>query len=125
MAGAKVPWGEELKRARAIAVARAKEAKVEEADTDAFDLSIEECYVRLVVAMFASGCGLGMGVMPDGMALWIRLRMPAESTDPRAGHVAFVAHNDPQTVWQKAVQALESSAQSNWWKPDRYAKPPS
>ena len=115
---------EELKKAREVAVARGKARVEEDLPTDAFDLSLEECYVRLVIAMFASGVGLGMGVMPDGMAIWIRLRVPTESSDPRAGHVAFVAHSDPTTVFQKAVQALEASAQSNWWKPDRFASPP-
>ena len=74
--------------------------------------------------MYTSGVGVGLGVMPDGMAIWIRLRVPEKSKDPRAGQVAFVAHNDPEVVWQKAVQALESSVTSNWWKPDRFASPP-
>jgi len=119
----KMPWDEELKDARKAAVARAKEETQPDEPTDAFGLTVEECYVRLAVSMFASGLGLGMGVMPDGMALWIRLRMPSKAKDPRAGMVAFVAHTDPLIVWQKAVQALESSAQSNWWKPDRFATP--
>lgn len=121
----KMPWDEELKKARGIAVARAKEEAKPEEPTDAFNLSVEECYIRVVISMFASGVGVGMGVMPDGMALWVRLRMPAQSKDPRAGRVAFVAHSDPQIVWQKAVQALESPADSNWWKPDRFAAPAS
>lgn len=123
MAATKYPWDEQIAGARKAAVARAKAEKEAEEPSDAFNLTIEECYVRILVAMFALGVGVGLGVMPDGMAIWIRLRMPAKAEDPRAGHVAFVAHSDPQTVWQKAVQALESSAQSNWWKPDRFATP--
>lgn len=119
----KMPWDAELKDARKAAVERAKEAVVEEAPTDAFGLTVEECYIRILVAMFTSGVGVGLGVMPDGMAIWIRLRVPEKATDPRAGHVAFVAHSDPQVVWQKAVQALESPVESNWWKPDRFASP--
>ena len=119
----KMPWDDELRAAQKTAVARAKEEAAPEEPSDAFSLSIEECYVRIVIAMYTSGIGLGLGVMPDGMALWIRLRVPTKSKDPRAGHVAFVAHNDPAVVWQKAVQALESSVGSNWWKPDRFAQP--
>jgi len=119
----KAPWDDLLTTARKAAVARAKAEAAPEEQTDAFGLTLEECWIRVVVSMYASGVGLGVGVMPDGMALWIRLRMPAKAKDPRAGMVAFVAHTDPLTVWQKAVQALESSAQSNWWKPDRFAAP--
>jgi hypothetical protein len=118
----KTPWRDDLEAARKAAVARAKEAaEATPPPSDVSDLSIEDCFVRVLIEMFALGVGLGLGVMPDGMAIWIRLRMPAEAKDPRAGHVAFVAHNDPQTVWQKAVLALESSSPGQWWKPDRFA----
>lgn len=119
----KPSWGDELRDAQKAAVARAKAEAQSDEPTDAFNLSVEECWIRVVIAMYASGVGVGVGVMPDGMAIWVRLRMPAKAKDPRAGHVAFVAHNDPQVVWQKAVQAMESSVQSSWWKPDRFANP--
>lgn len=124
MAGSRTPWGDDLEKARQAAMARAKEAVAASPPSDVSDLSIEDCFIRVLVEMFASGIGLGVGTMPDGMAIWIRLRMPTEAKDPRSGHVAFVAHNDPQVVWQKAVLALESSSPGQWWKPDRFATPP-
>lgn len=106
-------------------MARAKEQQKPEEPTDAFELDEAECFVRLVISMYASQLGLGMGVMPDGMAVWIRLRVPSSSNDPRAGKVAFVVSNDTLSVLQKAVQAMEASPTSNWWKPDRFAANPS
>jgi len=111
-----------LEAARAEAAKRAKEAPKEEVRTDAFELSDSECYIRLVIEMYASGCGVSMGVMPDGMAQWVRLRYPTSSKSSFAGLVAFAVHNDPTTVLQKAVQALDASPNSQWWKPDRYAE---
>lgn len=120
---AKSPFYDDLEKARKAALARAKEIAAADPPADVSDLTVEECFVRVLVEMFASGLGLGVGVMPDGMAIWIRLRMPTEAKDARAGHVAFVAHNDPQVVWQKAVLALESASPGQWWRPDRYAAP--
>lgn len=110
-----------LKEAQERAKVRAKERLEAEPQPDVSDLSEAECFVRLVIAMYAFQLGVGMGVLPDGMAIWIRLRVPADSSDERAGMVAFVAHNDPATVLRKAVLALEASPKSNWWKPDRFA----
>lgn len=117
------PFVKDLEAARKAAVDRAKAEAAEKPPSDVSDLTVEECYIRVLVEMFALGVGLGVGVMPDGMAIWIRLRVPAKAKDPRAGHVAFVAHNDPTTVWQKAVLALESASPGQWWKPDRFATP--
>lgn len=111
-----------LQEAQKAAQQRAKDQAALEPAADVSDLSESECWVRLIIAMYASQLNMGVGVMPDGMAVWIRLRVPASSTDPRAGRVAFVAHNDPAVVLQKAVLALEASPQSNWWKPDRFAQ---
>lgn len=120
---AKQPFQADLDAARKAAVARAKEAAAANPPSDVSDYTLEDCFVRVLVEMFSLGVGLGVGVMPDGMAVWIRIRMPAEAKDPRAGHVAFVAHNDPTVVWQKAVLALESASPGQWWKPDRFASP--
>lgn len=111
-----------LQEAQKAAQVRAKELAQSDPLSDVSDLSESECWVRLVIAMYASQLTLGVGVMPDGMAIWLRLRVPTASTDPRAGMVAFVAHNDPSVVLQKAVLALEASPKSNWWKPDRFAQ---
>lgn len=110
-----------LQAAQKVAQQRAKVKAESDKFVDSSDLSDSECIVQLVVAMYASQLSLGMGVLPDGMAIWIRLRIPKDSTDPRAGMVAFVAHNDPSVVLRKAVYALEAPSQSNWWKPDRFA----
>jgi hypothetical protein len=71
--------------------------------------------------MYMSGLKVGMGVMPDGMAVYVRLSMPKDAEDPRAGYVAFVVSNEPRSVLNKALDALEATVQSNYWKPDRFA----
>lgn len=110
-----------LQEAKRAAMARA-EAKEAETQVQDLDLTPEECLVQLTIHMFASGLKLGMGVMPDGMAVFIRLSFPPESTDPRAGMVSFVVSNDIEAVLLKAVSSLEASAQSNFWKKDRFAR---
>lgn len=110
-----------LQDAKKLAQERAKELEDSLPPEREIDLTVEECYIQIVIAMFAYGLKLGMGVMPDGMAVWIRLSMPAKADDPRAGHVAFVVHSDPTIVWQKAILAMESSVKSNYWKEDRFA----
>jgi hypothetical protein len=110
-----------LEDARKAAMARAEESANAEAEAEALDLDEAECFVRLVIGMYASQLKVGMGVMPDGMAIYIRLSIPKTSSDSRAGMVSFVVSNDTTAVLLKAVSALEASAQSNFWKPDRFA----
>ena len=113
-----------LEVARQQAIERAKELEESFPEEQAVDYSVDECVTQLVIAMYALGLKLGMGVMPDGMAIYIRLSVPSKSVDPRAGMVSFVVHNDPTEVLRKAVQALEASAKSAYWKPDRFADQP-
>lgn len=108
--------------ARAAAKARAeKKAAEAEPVQDPTDHDEAFCFQHLVIAMYLSGLKLGMGVMPDGMAVYCRLSMPKSAEDDRAGMVAFVVSGEPRAVLNKALVALESSAQSNYWKPDRFA----
>lgn len=114
-----------LKAAQEMAQARAKEERDNQPPPpDVSDLDEAECFVRLVIAMYASQLTLGMGVLPDGMAVYLRLRVPSKSTDPRAGMVSFVASDDTLSLLRKAVCALEASETSRWWKPDRFANGP-
>lgn len=110
-----------LQAAKKLAVERAKELEASFPEPVQLDLTAEECYVRLVIDMYASGIKLGMGVMPDGMAIWCRISMPSTAKDPRAGMVAFVVHNDPTEVLRKAILAMDASERSNYWKVDRFA----
>ncbi len=110
-----------LEDARRQAIERAKELEESFPEPTTIDYSTDECVTQLVIAMYALGLKVGMGVMPDGMAIYVRLSVPGKSVDPRAGMVSFVVHNDPTEVLRKAIQALEASAQSNYWKPDQYA----
>jgi len=110
-----------LQDAKKLAQERGKELAESFEEEREIDLTAEECYIQVVINMFAVGLKLGMGVMPDGMAIWIRLSVPSTAKDPRAGMVAFVVHSDPTDVWRKAVLALESSSKSNYWKVDRFA----
>jgi hypothetical protein len=109
-----------LQEARKAAMARAEERDQEE-QVVSLDLSIEEAVIQLCINMFASELKLGMGVMPDGMALYIRLSVPPTSKDPHAGYVAFAVSNEAESLLNKAIQAMEASVQSNWWKPDKFA----
>jgi hypothetical protein len=111
----------ELEEARKAAIARAEQEAAEAPAAELEDLDEAECFVRLVIAMYASKLKVGMGVMPDGMAIYLRLSIPKGSTDPRAGMVSFVVSSDTQAVLLKAVGALDASAQSSYWKPDRFA----
>jgi hypothetical protein len=113
-----------LQQARRDAMARAELAATESNALPEVDLDETECFVRLVIAMYASGVRLGMGVMPDGMAIFIRLSVPTESVDPHSGMVSFVVSDDTAAVLRKAVQALEAPAKPPWWKPDQYARKP-
>lgn len=111
-----------LQAAKKLAQERAKELEDSFPEETTIDLSAEECYIQLVITMFACGLKVGLGVMPDGMAIWCRLSMPSTAKDPRAGMVSFLVHSDPTEVLRKAILALESSKQSSYWKEDRYAK---
>lgn len=109
-----------LEEAKRTSMARSEAATQE---TPAVDetLSIEEAFVQLVINCYASGVRVAMGVMPDGMAIFIRLAFPTASKDSHAGLVAFVVSDDPQVVLCKAVAALEAPPKPPWWKPDRFA----
>jgi hypothetical protein len=111
-----------LEMARKASSARAKEAALAAPPEPKIDDTLEDCAVQLVVYMFTYGLKVGMGVMPDGMAIFIRLSMPRGLEDERAGMVAFVVHNDPTEVYRKAILALQASARSAYWKPDRFAQ---
>ena len=111
-----------LQEARRQAMARAELEAAEAPELPVVDMDETECFVSLVIAMYASKLRLGMGVMPDGMAIFIRLSMPAESTDPHAGLVSFVVSDDTAGVLRKAVQALEAPPKPPWWKPDQFAR---
>lgn len=113
-----------LQVAQNDAKARAEIKATEAPDLPDIDLDEAECFVRLVIGCYASQLRLGMGVMPDGMAIFIRLSVPTESVDPRAGMVSFVISNDPLEVLRKAVQALEAPAKPPWWKADKFARQP-
>jgi hypothetical protein len=111
-----------LQEARKQAMARAAQEAADTPPPPNDDLDEAECFVRLVVAMYASKLKVGMGVLPDGMAVYLRLTMPSESTDERAGMVSFVVSDDTLSVLRKAVQALESAPKPPYWKPDQFAR---
>ena len=110
----------QLQAARTAAMARAEEQSNTESLPQS-DLDEAECFVRLVIYMYAVQLKLGMGVMPDGMAVFIRLSVPTTSKDPHAGMVSFVVSDDTLGVLRKAVSAMEASAKSPFWKPDQFA----
>ena len=113
----------ELKKAKAAAQARAKAAQAAKAAMPDIDYTLEECFVQLTIAMYALGLRVSFGVLPDGMAVFARLNIPLESEDTRAGMVSFVASSDALGAARKAVYALQSSAESNFWKKDDFARP--
>ena len=108
--------------ARAAAKARAARKETEGPSRDVSDRDEAACFQHLIIAMFLIDLKVGMGVMPDGMAIYVRLSIPRSAEDDRAGMVSFVVSDEPRSVLNKAVDSLESSAQSNYWKPDRFAK---
>lgn len=114
-----------LEAAKAAASARAKEEAAKAPQLSEVDLDAEECLVQLAVESFASGLRMGMGTMPDGMAIWMRLSMPSKASSAYAGLVAFLISDDPLTVLRKAVAALEAPPKPPFWKPDQFARPDS
>jgi hypothetical protein len=111
-----------LEEARKLAIARAQELVEDFPEQHSIDYDEAECFTQLVIAMFTLGLKVGMGVMPDGMAVYVRLSVPSTADDPRAGMVSFVVHNSPLEVLRKAILALEASERSAYWKPDRFAQ---
>lgn len=112
----------DLEKAKKIARERAEKAAAEAPKAREVDDDEAACFVRLVIEMFTSGMRLGMGTMPDGMAVWIRLSVPSEADSPYAGMVSFVVSDDSLGVLRKAVAALECKPQPPFWKPDQFAR---
>jgi len=110
-----------LQDAQKTAKARAQREAAQAPQHDPSDRDEAECFVHLVIAMYSLPLKVGMGVMPDGMAIYIRLSIPKTSTDERACMVSFVVSQDTKSVLNKAVDALEAGSQSQYWKVDRYA----
>lgn len=120
---ARDPFEKRLQDAKRAAKARAEKQAAEEiAEAPKIDYSTEECLVLLTIEMFRTGLTVGMGVLPDGMAVYVRLRMPSKAEDPRAGQVAFLAGSDAPSALNKAVQALDAPKDGVYWKPDRFAQ---
>jgi len=112
-----------LEAARKAAQKRAQEEAAKAPAVAEVDLDAEECLVQLCVESFASGLKMGMGTMPDGMAIWMRLSVPRKAESPYAGMVSFLISDDPLTVLRKAVASLEAPAKPPYWKPDQFAGP--
>jgi len=112
----------DLEKAKKAAKLRAEKAAKEAPPPREVDDDEAACFVRLVIEMFTSGLRLGMGTMPDGMAVWIRLSIPREAESPYAGLVSFVVSDDTLTVLRKAVASLEAAPQPPYWKPDQFAR---
>src|SRR6202044_3025694 len=91
--------------ARAAAKARAEKKAAETPVEDPSDHDEAFCFQHLVIAMYMAGLKVGMGVMPDGMAVYVRLSIPKDAEDGRAGMVSFVVSNEPRSVLNKALQA--------------------
>ncbi len=111
-----------VEEARRTAMARAEERAQAEPEPKQSEESVEECMLRLALYCYASELKVGMGVMPDGMAIWVRLGLPKTAADPRAGMVSFCVSDTLQGVLWKAMAALDSSEKSQYWKPDQYSR---
>lgn len=110
-----------LQEAQKTAKTRAKAEAAANPPEDVSDRDEAECFVHLVIAMYSLNVKMGMGILPDGMAMYIRLSVPKTAEDERAGMVSFVVSQDTKSVLNKAVDAMEASAQSRYWKADRFA----
>jgi len=113
---------EALKAAMQKAQEEAAKKAAEAPPPPTYDEDEAACFVRLVIEMFTSGLKLGMGTMPDGMAIWIRLSVPSGSSSPYAGMVSFVVSDDTLAVLRKAVASLEAAPKAPYWKPDQFAR---
>jgi len=111
-----------LEAAQKAAALRAKEEAAKAPPPVESDLDEAECFVQLVIESYASGLKMGMGTMPDGMAIWMRLSVPSQADSPYAGMVSFLISDDTLTVLRKAVASLEAPAKPPYWKPDQFAR---
>lgn len=109
------------KARQAQAKKEAAEAPVQEVD-DSLDAA--EALIQLSVECYAHGATFGLGALPDGSAIYGRVRIPGKSQHPCAGMVAFVVSDDPVQVMRKALAALASAPTSKFWKPDQFAQKP-
>jgi hypothetical protein len=110
-----------LQDAKRASMALAKKKAEEEPPPPQVDDDEAACFVHIAIAAYRDGVVMGLGAMPDGSALWLRLRFPTTSSDPRAGLVAFCVGDDTLAILQKAVAALETPTAGRWWKPDKFA----
>jgi len=110
-----------LESAAKAAQERARQEALEAPKVAEIDLDEAECFVQLVIESFGSGLKLGMGTLPDSMAIWIRLSVPSTSSSPYAGMVSFLVSDDTLTVLRKAVSALEAAPKLPFWRPDKFA----
>jgi hypothetical protein len=111
-----------LEAAQQAAQTRAQKEALEAPKPVEVDLDEAECLVQLIVESYASGMRMGMGTMPDGMAIWMRLSVPGKAASPYAGMVSFLVSDDPLTVLRKAVLSLEAPAKPPYWKVDQFAR---
>lgn len=107
------------KARQAQARKEALEAPVQEVDES---LDAAEAIIQLSVECYAHGATFALGALPDGSAIYGRIRIPGKSSHPCAGMVAFVVSDDPVQVLRKALAALASPPTSKFWKPDQYAQ---
>jgi len=111
-----------LESAAQAAQAKARQEALEAPKPTDIDLDEAECFVQLVIESFGTGLKVGMGTLPDSMAIWVRLSMPSTSSSPYAGMVSFLVSDDTLTVLRKAVAALEAAPRPPFWKPDQFAR---
>lgn len=108
--------------AKKVAQARPREDTVGPEWPKAENVSLENAATDLCVAMFELGLSISSGPMPDGMAVWVRLKIPLETPDERSGSVAFTVSDTFEKALRKAVQLLDVTL-PKVWKPDQFARP--
>ena len=107
--------------AKKVAQARPRENTVGPEWPKAESIAIENALTDLCIAMFEYGLSISSGAMPDGMSVWVRLKIPLEIADQRAGTVAFTVSDTFEKALRKAVQMLDVST-PKVWKPDQFAR---
>lgn len=108
--------------ARKVARARSTRESAGPEWPKADDVDTDAALAELCIAILSYGLKVAAGNLNNSPDIWVRLTMPDDAVDDRAGRVAFTVSDTLDKALRKAVQLLESDSEKVW-KPNQW-KPP-
>lgn len=113
-------WDQRLAEARKVAQTRASQQAIGPEWPRSEDVDLDAALAELTIEMLSTGLRIAAGANPDGMSIWVRMTMPDDAIDERAGKVAFTASDLLDKALRKAVQLLETQS-PKIWKPNAFS----